>query len=47
VAAGDGDDAIRVRDGATDRISCGGGRDRAVADRSDAVARDCEAVSRG
>jgi Ca2+-binding RTX toxin-like protein len=42
-----GNDSIRIRDGVRDRVTCGSGRDRVSADRSDNVARDCEVVSRG
>jgi len=41
-----GDDVLSVRDGVRDRVSCGPGRDRVVADRLDAVTRDCERVVR-
>ena len=41
-----GNDVLSVRDGRRDRVSCGAGRDRVIADRLDAVARDCERVSR-
>jgi dipeptidyl aminopeptidase/acylaminoacyl peptidase len=43
----EGDDRILARDGRRERIGCGPGRDRVVADRNDALARDCERVSRG
>ncbi len=46
VYAGPGDDRIDVRDGTRDVVSCGGGRDLVLADRRDAVARDCERVRR-
>ena len=46
VSAGGGDDAVFARDGTRDRIFCGPGRDRVVADRKDRVARDCERVTR-
>jgi len=48
VEGGDGDDELRVRDGSADRVSCGAGTDRAVADRSDPAgpAQGCEAVER-
>jgi hypothetical protein len=42
-----GNDVVRVRDGAADRVTCGAGRDRVVADAQDSVARDCEVVQRG
>jgi Ca2+-binding RTX toxin-like protein len=41
-----GDDVLSVRDGQRDRVSCGPGRDRVIADRIDVVARDCEHVVR-
>ncbi len=47
VAAGAGRDVVRVRDGARDRVSCGPGVDRGVADAVDDVAPDCERVRRG
>jgi Ca2+-binding RTX toxin-like protein len=43
---GSGNDSISARDNTRDRISCGSGRDRVVADRVDTVSRDCERVSR-
>jgi Ca2+-binding RTX toxin-like protein len=46
IDAGQGDDVIRVRDGAVDRVHCSSGRDVVVADRKDKVSRDCERVSR-
>ena len=46
VSGGAGDDRIDVRDRTRDAVSCGRGRDRVVADRRDAVARDCERVRR-
>jgi Ca2+-binding RTX toxin-like protein len=41
-----GNDVLSVRDGQRDRVSCGPGRDRVIADRTDVVARDCEHVVR-
>ena len=41
---GPGDDDLRARDGVRDVVSCGPGRDRAVVDARDRVARDCEVV---
>ena len=41
-----GDDVLSARDGVRDRLSCGAGRDRVVADRLDRVSRDCERVVR-
>lgn len=43
---GAGADVIAARDGVRDTVRCGGGRDVVVADRVDAVARDCERVKR-
>ena len=39
-----GNDVLSVRDGVRDRVSCGSGRDRVVADQLDVVSRDCERV---
>ena len=47
ILGGAGNDIIGARDGAVDRISCGPGRDRVLADPQDVVARDCERVARG
>jgi len=47
ISGGAGRDRIQARDGSTDTIRCGSGRDSVTADRSDRVARDCERVSRG
>lgn len=44
VDAGRGPDLVRAHDGVPDRIACGAGRDRVLADRSDLVGRDCERV---
>jgi Tol biopolymer transport system component len=46
VRGGTGRDAVYVADGEPDRVTCGGARDRVVADRRDGVARDCESVAR-
>ena len=43
---GAGNDTIVSRDGARDIVDCGTGRDVVVADRLDAVARNCETVRR-
>jgi hypothetical protein len=43
---GPGTDRIAANDRSVDTVACGGGRDVVDADRSDAVAADCEAVSR-
>jgi Ca2+-binding RTX toxin-like protein len=45
-SGGPGRDRILARDGFTDTIRCGSGRDTVTADRRDRVARDCERVSR-
>jgi hypothetical protein len=42
--AGDGSDVVRAADGTRDKVNCGPGRDRAVVDRKDDVARTCERV---
>jgi RTX calcium-binding nonapeptide repeat (4 copies) len=44
VAGDEGDDRIRVRDGARDVVTCGPGIDRVRADQMDSVAGDCESV---
>jgi hypothetical protein len=41
-----GNDVLSVRDGRRDRVVCGVGRDRVIADRLDVVARDCERTIR-
>jgi Ca2+-binding RTX toxin-like protein len=41
-----GDDRIAAQDGSVDTISCGAGKDVVTADLTDAVAADCETVSR-
>jgi hypothetical protein len=47
VSASGGNDRIDVRgDSFSDRVRCGRGRDRVLADRRDRVARDCERVTR-
>ena len=43
---GPGDDSLLARDGRTDHLDCGPGRDSVVADRIDRVSRSCERVSR-
>jgi len=43
---GSGDDTIRSADGLPDRIACGAGRDKVLADTTDDVAGDCEDVAR-
>jgi Ca2+-binding RTX toxin-like protein len=47
IVAGSGDDLVRARDGQRDRITCGPGSDRVVADGRDRVGGDCEVVRRG
>jgi Ca2+-binding RTX toxin-like protein len=42
-----GHDSIHVRDGEADKVTCGPGNDRVVADHRDDVANDCERVKRG
>jgi Ca2+-binding RTX toxin-like protein len=46
LAGGPGADVIVARDGTRDRIFCGPGRDRVVADRRDRIAPGCERVTR-
>ncbi len=46
IAGGSGNDRINSRDGRRDRVDCGRGRDRVLADRFDVIARTCERVSR-
>lgn len=46
VSGATGNDEISARNGTTDQIRCGSGRDRVIADRRDRVFRDCERVSR-
>jgi dipeptidyl aminopeptidase/acylaminoacyl peptidase len=43
---GPGDDVVRARDGLPDRVRCGAGRDRVLADGRDVVEPDCERVER-
>ncbi len=46
ISAGPGADRVAVHyDGAVDRVRCGLGRDVVTADRTDAVAADCEVVT--
>ena len=47
VNAGAGHDLIFSKDGNSDVISCGPGRDLVIADRKDKVSRDCERIRRG
>jgi hypothetical protein len=46
ILAGAGSDTVLAADGDTDRITCGDGNDRVVADPADIVGPDCEAVTR-
>lgn len=46
VSGGSGNDKIDVRDGQTDTVRCGPGRDEVTADRRDIVSSDCERVKR-
>ena len=47
LSGGGGDDRLSARNGMVDRLLCGGGNDRVVADDDDRVAADCERVRRG
>ena len=42
---GSGNDRLNARDGMSDRVLCGAGRDTVVRDARDAVSRDCETVA--
>ncbi|HWH45323.1 MAG TPA: hypothetical protein VNT32_11370 [Thermoleophilaceae bacterium] len=44
ISASSGDDLIHAADGNTDRINCGRGKDRVIADRRDRISRNCERV---
>jgi Tol biopolymer transport system component len=46
VKAGEGRDTVYARDGERDVITCGRGFDFVVADRLDAIGRDCDVVAR-
>jgi RTX calcium-binding nonapeptide repeat (4 copies)/LVIVD repeat len=46
-SAGAGADRVFARNNKRDRIRCGKGRDRVVADQNDRVSGDCEGVRRG
>lgn len=46
LSGGDGDDLLSSRGAGRDRVICGPGLDRVIADRRDRVSRDCERVSR-
>ena len=41
-----GNDRIHVRDGEVDKVDCGDGVDRVIADSFDQIAADCEKVTR-
>ena len=43
---GDGKDRLETRDGLRDTLDCGAGRDVAIADKLDVIARNCERISR-
>lgn len=45
-SGGTGNDYINAANGRAERIFCGGGRDRVVADRNDVVLRGCESIRR-
>src|SRR3712207_3643721 len=45
IAGAEGADRIEVRGGGSDTVSCGTGQDSGLADASDAVASDCEAIA--
>ena len=47
VLGGAGNDFVEAKDGATDRVGCGPGRDSVSIDRGDMVAPDCELVYPG
>jgi Ca2+-binding RTX toxin-like protein len=44
VKGGDGRDVLKVRGGGGDKVNCGKGRDKVVADDDDKVAKNCEKV---
>jgi Ca2+-binding RTX toxin-like protein len=46
LSGGRGRDRFKVRDGEVDRVFCGDGRDRVIADQFDLVAGDCERTIR-
>jgi hypothetical protein len=46
-SAGAGNDRVFARNNRADRVRCGKGRDRVVADQNDRVAGDCERIRRG
>jgi hypothetical protein len=46
LTGGEGRDRFFVRDGELDRVHCGGGGDRALADQLDQVDADCERLER-
>ncbi|HEV2814951.1 MAG TPA: calcium-binding protein [Solirubrobacteraceae bacterium] len=45
VSGGIGNDTVELRDGFTDRVTCGNGADTVFADTFDVVAPDCESVT--
>jgi Ca2+-binding RTX toxin-like protein len=46
LTGGEGDDRFLVRDGEVDKVHCGGGSDRVLADQFDQVEADCERLER-
>jgi hypothetical protein len=46
VSLGDGNDVVDLRNGLTDSLTCGAGNDGGDAETADAVAADCEAVTK-
>lgn len=46
LSSGPGDDLVRARDGVRDRVFCGQGEDRVLADKLDRAYSDCETVQR-
>lgn len=47
IEGGSGPDLLRARDGRRDQLRCGSAADRALTDRRDRAAADCERVRRG
>ena len=46
VYAGSGDDVVNARDGVADKLDCGAGNDRVVADADDQIAPNCEVTDK-
>jgi Ca2+-binding RTX toxin-like protein len=44
LSGGKGDDKIKARDGESDRINCGAGKDSVKADALDVIKGNCEKV---